>query len=60
MASQRGRGVCKRDRAHLCLRHALRLRQTGTPRVEAEAWLQQALDAASRQENKSAEHCGPR
>ena len=31
------------------------LRQTGTPRAEAEAWLQRALDVARRQEAKALE-----
>jgi predicted ATPase len=37
------------------LRGALLLRQTGTPQAEAEAWLQQALDVARRQEAKALE-----
>jgi predicted ATPase len=37
------------------LRGVLLLRQPGTPQVEAEAWLQQALDVAGRQEAKSLE-----
>src|SRR5262249_25110681 len=35
------------------LRGVLLLRQAGTPQVEAEAWLQRALDIARRQEAKS-------
>jgi predicted ATPase len=42
--------------AEICrLRGVLLLRQTGTPPVEAEAWLQRALDVARRQEAKSLE-----
>jgi predicted ATPase len=37
------------------LRGVLLLRQPGTPPAEAEAWLQRALDVASRQEAKSLE-----
>jgi predicted ATPase len=37
------------------LRGVLLLRQPGTPPAEAEAWLQQALDVARRQEAKSLE-----
>jgi predicted ATPase/class 3 adenylate cyclase len=37
------------------LRGVLLLRQPGTPQVEAEAWLQRALDVARRQEAKSLE-----
>jgi predicted ATPase len=37
------------------LRGVLLLRQPGTPPVEAETWLQQALDVARRQEAKSLE-----
>jgi len=37
------------------LRGVLLLRRTGTPPVEAETWLQQALDVARRQEAKSLE-----
>jgi class 3 adenylate cyclase/predicted ATPase len=37
------------------LRGVLLLRQTGTPQVEAETWLQRALDVARRQEAKSLE-----
>src|SRR5262249_10086334 len=37
------------------LRGVLLLRQTGTPREEAETWLQRALDVARRQEAKSLE-----
>jgi predicted ATPase len=37
------------------LRGVLLLRQSGTPQAEAEAWLQQALDVARRQEAKSLE-----
>jgi predicted ATPase len=37
------------------LQGVLLLRQTGTPPVEAEAWLQRALDVARRQEAKSLE-----
>jgi predicted ATPase len=55
MASHRGRGVRKRDRAHRCLRDVLLLRQSGTPQAEAEAWLQRALDVARRQQAKSLE-----
>jgi predicted ATPase/class 3 adenylate cyclase len=42
--------------AEVCrLRGVLLLRQPGTPQAEAEAWLQQALDVARRQEAKSLE-----
>jgi len=42
--------------AEVCrLRGVLRLRQSGTPQAEAEAWLQRALDVARRQEAKSLE-----
>jgi class 3 adenylate cyclase/predicted ATPase len=42
--------------AEVCrLRGVLRLRQTGTPPAEAEAWLQRALDVARRQEAKALE-----
>jgi predicted ATPase len=42
--------------AEVCrLRGVLLLRQPGTPPAEAEAWLQQALDVARRQEAKSLE-----
>jgi predicted ATPase len=37
------------------LRGVLLLRQRGTPQAEAEAWFQQALDVARRQEAKSLE-----
>jgi predicted ATPase len=37
------------------LRGVLLLRQTGTPQVEAEAWLQRALDVSRRQEAKALE-----
>jgi len=37
------------------LRGVLLLRQTGTPQVEAEAWLRRALDVACRQKAKSLE-----
>ena len=37
------------------LRGVLLLRQPGTPQAEAEAWLQQALDVARRQQAKSLE-----
>jgi predicted ATPase len=42
--------------AEVCrLRGVLLLRQTGTPQVEAETWLQRALDVTRRQEAKSLE-----
>jgi predicted ATPase len=42
--------------AEVCrLRGILLLRQPGTPQVEAEAWLQRALDVARRQEAKALE-----
>jgi class 3 adenylate cyclase/predicted ATPase len=42
--------------AEVCrLRGVLLLRRPGTPQVEAEAWLQRALDVARRQEAKSLE-----
>jgi predicted ATPase len=42
--------------AEVCrLRGVVLLRQSGTPQAEAEAWLQQALDVARRQEAKSLE-----
>jgi class 3 adenylate cyclase/predicted ATPase len=42
--------------AEICrLRGVLLLRQPGTPHVEAETWLQRALDVAHRQEAKSLE-----
>jgi len=42
--------------AEICrLRGVLLLRQPGTPQVEAEAWLQRALDVARRQEAKALE-----
>jgi predicted ATPase len=42
--------------AEICrLRGVLLLRQIGTPRAEAEAWVQRALDVARRQEAKSLE-----
>ena len=42
--------------AEVCrLRGVLLLQQTGTPQAEAEAWFQQALDVARRQEAKSLE-----
>jgi len=42
--------------AEVCrLRGVLLLRQPGTPRAEAETWLQRALDVARRQEAKSLE-----
>ena len=45
--------------AEVCrLRGVLLLRQTGTPQAEAEAWLQQALDVARRQEAKVAGAAG--
>jgi predicted ATPase len=37
------------------LRGVLRLRQTGTPQAEAEAWLRQALDVARRQDARALE-----
>jgi predicted ATPase len=42
--------------AEVCrLQGVLRLRQPGTPQVEAEAWLRRALDVARRQEAKALE-----
>jgi|RhiMetdeSRZDD1v2_1073273.scaffolds.fasta_scaffold75224_1 class 3 adenylate cyclase/predicted ATPase len=46
--------------AEICrLRGVLLLRQPGTPQAEAEAWLQQALDVARRQERRSGWSCAP-
>ena len=46
--------------AEVCrLRGVLLLRQPMPPQEEAEAWFQQALDVARRQQAKVAGSCGP-